>query len=62
MVGIRAGLKALAVLGAMSLTAACASYPSEPRYPIYADGPPPARQPAWPATPAPSGEGVRGPT
>jgi murein DD-endopeptidase MepM/ murein hydrolase activator NlpD len=65
MIGIRAGLRALAVLGAMSLTAACASYPAEPRYPIYADGPPPARQPAYPvraATPAPSGEGVRGPT
>jgi murein DD-endopeptidase MepM/ murein hydrolase activator NlpD len=65
MIGIRAGLKALAVLGAMSLTAACAGYPTEPRYPIYVDGPPPARQPAYPAAsaaPAPSGEGVRGPT
>ncbi|HYC68687.1 peptidoglycan DD-metalloendopeptidase family protein [Brevundimonas sp.] len=64
MIGIRTGLKALAVLGAMSLTAACASYPAEPRYSIYAE-PPPARQPAYPATPAapaPSGEGVRGPT
>ena len=64
MIGIRTGLKALAVLGAMSLTAACASYPTEPRYPIYADGPAPARQPSYPApaTPAPGGEGVRGPT
>ncbi|MBW8303603.1 MAG: peptidoglycan DD-metalloendopeptidase family protein [Brevundimonas sp.] len=63
MIGIRTGLKALAVLGAMSLTAACASYPSEPRYPIYVDGPPPARQPAYPVTAAaPSGEGVRGAT
>ena len=62
MIGLRAGLKALAVLGAMSLTAACASYPTEPRYPIYVDGPPPARQPAYPAAPAPSGEGVRGAT
>ncbi|HEY0599162.1 peptidoglycan DD-metalloendopeptidase family protein [Brevundimonas sp.] len=64
MVGIRAGLKALAVLGAMSLTAACASYPAEPRYSIHAD-PAPVRQPAYPvaaAAPAPSGEGVRGPT
>ncbi|MDY6924880.1 MAG: M23 family metallopeptidase [Pseudomonadota bacterium] len=64
MIGLRTGLKALAVLGAMSLTAACASYPAEPRYPIHVDGPPPARQPAYPvtATPAPSGEGVRGAT
>ncbi len=62
MIGLRTGLKALAVLGAMSLTAACASYPAEPRYPIYVDGPPPARQPAYPAPPAPSGEGVRGAT
>ncbi|HZW14705.1 MAG TPA: peptidoglycan DD-metalloendopeptidase family protein [Brevundimonas sp.] len=61
---IRAGLKALAVLGAMSLTAACASYPAEPRYPIFAE-PAPARQPAYPVSPtapAPSGEGVRGAT
>ena len=42
MIGIRTGLKALAVLGAMSLTAACASYPAEPRYSIHAE-PPPAR-------------------
>ena len=41
MIGIRAGLKALAVLGAMSLTAACASYPTEPRYSIHAEPPPP---------------------
>lgn len=65
MIGIRTGLKALAVLGAMSLMAACASYPAEPRYSIYADPAPAPRQPAYPAapaTPAPSGEGVLGPT
>lgn len=63
MIGIRAGLKALAVLGAMSLTAACASYPTEPRYSIHAEPPPPVRAPAaYPTPPAPSGEGVRGPT
>ncbi|HYC97989.1 LysM peptidoglycan-binding domain-containing protein, partial [Brevundimonas sp.] len=64
MIGIRAGLKALAVLGAMSLTAACASYPAEPRYSIHAE-PAPVRQPTYPTTPAapaPSGEGVRGAT
>jgi murein DD-endopeptidase MepM/ murein hydrolase activator NlpD len=64
MIGIRAGLKALAVLGAMSLTAACASYPAEPRYSIHAEPPPPPARsyPAAPAAPIPSGEGVRGPT
>ena len=63
MIGIRAGLRALAVLGAMSLTAACASYPAEPRYSIHAEPPPPVRAPAaYPTPPAPSGEGVRGPT
>ncbi|HYC73889.1 peptidoglycan DD-metalloendopeptidase family protein [Brevundimonas sp.] len=66
MIGIRAGSKALAALAAVSLTAACASYPAEPRYSIFAEPPPPpARAPAYaatPATPAPSGEGVRGPT
>ncbi len=64
MIGIRAGLKELAVLGAMSLTAACASYPTEPRYSIHAEPPPPPvrNYPAPPAAPAPSGEGVRGPT
>ena len=64
MIGIRAGLKALAVLGAVSLTAACASYPAEPRYSIHAEPPPPPARsyPAPPAAPAPSGEGVRGPT
>ncbi|WP_332654799.1 peptidoglycan DD-metalloendopeptidase family protein [Brevundimonas sp.] len=64
MIGIRAGLKALAVMGAMSLVAACASYPAEPRYSIHAE-PAPARAPVYPATaaaPAPSGEGVRGAT
>ena len=61
---IRAGLKALAVLGATSLVAACASYPAEPRYSIFAEPPPPPVRayPATPATPAPSGEAVRGPT
>lgn len=63
MVGIRTGLKALAALAAVSLTAACASYPAEPRYSIFAEPPPPVRAPAYPATaPAPSGEGVLGPT
>ena len=66
MIGIRTGLTALAVLAAMSLTAACASYPAEPRYSIFAEPPPPpARAPAYPVTPAapaPSGEGVLGPT
>ena len=64
MIGIRTGLKALAVLGAMSLTAACAGYPDAPRYPIHADGPRPApvRAPTYPTAPAPSGEGVRGAT
>lgn len=64
MIGIRTGLKALAMLGAMSLTAACASYPAEPRYSIFAEpAPAPARQPAYPATtPTPGGEGVRGAT
>ncbi|MBF0665090.1 MAG: peptidoglycan DD-metalloendopeptidase family protein [Brevundimonas sp.] len=63
MIGIRAGLKALAVLGAVSLTAACASYPNEPRYSIFAEAPPPpARTPAHAPTPVPSGEGVLGPT
>lgn len=62
---IGAGLRALVVLGAVSLTAACA-YPSEPRYSIFAE-PAPAggRAPAYPVTaaaPAPSGEGVRGAT
>jgi hypothetical protein len=39
---IRFGIRALAVLGAVMTLAACASYPAEPRYSIYADGPPPA--------------------
>ncbi|MCS6625061.1 M23 family metallopeptidase [Roseibacterium beibuensis] len=65
MIGIRTGLKALAVLGAISLTAACASYPSEPRYSIYAEPPPPPARnypTATPVAPAPSGDAVRGPT
>ena len=60
---IRFGMKALAVLGLAAALTACASYPDAPRYPIYADAaPPPSRAPAWPTTPAPSGEGVRGAT
>ncbi len=65
MVGIRAGLKALAALAAVSLTAACASYPAEPRYSIFAEPPPPPARTypaATPAAPAPSGDAVRGPT
>lgn len=63
------GLRILMALGAMSLMAACSSYPTEPRYSIYAGQPngaaaPQPRGPAYAttATPAPSGEGVRGAT
>ncbi len=60
---IRFAIRALAVLGAVTTLAACASYPEAPRYPIHAGGaPPPSRAPAYPAAPIPSGEGVRGPT
>lgn len=60
---IRFAIRALAVLGAAATLAACASYPTEPRYAIHAgDAPPPSREPAYPATPIPSGEGVRGAT
>ena len=62
---MKAGLRALTVVGAMGLLAACASYPDEPRYSIYAGGDvPAAAAPAYatPAMPAPSGEGVRGAT
>ena len=38
---IGAGLRTLVMLGAVSLTAACA-YPSEPRYSIFADAAPAA--------------------
>ncbi len=67
MIGMRTALKALAVLGALSLTAACASYPAEPRYSIYADQPNgPERAaptgPVYPTTPVPSGDAVRGAT
>ena len=66
MIGIRAGLKALVALAGIGLTAACASYPAEPRYSIFAEAPPPpARGPAYPTAPTapvPSGEGVLGPT
>ncbi|RZJ01918.1 MAG: M23 family metallopeptidase [Brevundimonas sp.] len=56
------GLRALAVLGAMGLLAACAT---EPRYSIYADAAPQPNAYSPPAPtygPTPSGEGVRGPT
>jgi murein DD-endopeptidase MepM/ murein hydrolase activator NlpD len=61
------GVRILTVLGAMSLLAACSSYPREPRYSIYADepnGPAPAAPtgPVYPTRPVPTGEGVRGPT
>jgi murein DD-endopeptidase MepM/ murein hydrolase activator NlpD len=60
---IRFTIRALAVLGTVTTLAACASYPTEPRYAIHAgDAPPPSREPAYPAAPVPSGEGVRGPT
>jgi murein DD-endopeptidase MepM/ murein hydrolase activator NlpD len=60
---IRFAMRALTVVGAAATLAACASYPTEPRYSIHAgDAPPPARGPAYPAAPAPSGEGVRGAT
>lgn len=66
MIGIRAGLKALAALAAVGLTAACASYPDEPRYSIFAEPPPPpTRAPAYPTrptAPVPTGDAVRGPT
>jgi murein DD-endopeptidase MepM/ murein hydrolase activator NlpD len=60
---IRFAIRALAVLAGAASLAACASYPVEPRYAIHAgDAPPPSRVPAYPDRPAPSGEGVRGPT
>ncbi|MGZ9100790.1 MAG: peptidoglycan DD-metalloendopeptidase family protein [Brevundimonas sp.] len=61
---IRFGMRALAGLGLAAALTACASYPEGPRYSIHADGSAaaPARAPAYPTTPAPSGEGVRGAT
>ncbi|HZV83778.1 MAG TPA: LysM peptidoglycan-binding domain-containing protein, partial [Brevundimonas sp.] len=64
---IRFGMKVLAVFGAVTTLAACASYPAEPRYAIRADAAvAPARAPvANPAPvfrPVPTGEGVRGAT
>ena len=60
---IRYAIRALAVLGAAATLAACASYPTEPRYAIHAgDVPPPSRGPATPVSPVPTGEGVRGAT
>lgn len=63
----KTGLRAVLVMAGVMSLAACASYPAEPRYSIYADGPaaptaPPPRAPAYPTTPIPSGEGVRGAT
>src|SRR5690606_31125509 len=62
--GLKTGLRVLAVTGGMLALAACSS--AGPRYSIYADAaPPPSRTPAAPVystTPAPSGDGVRGPT
>lgn len=58
-----AGRRAALALGALMTLAACASYPDAPRYSIYAEPPPPPnRAPASPTAPAPSGEGVLGPT
>ena len=60
---IRFAIRALAAAGLAAALTACASYPDAPRYPIHADGaPPPSRAPAYPTTPAPGGEGVRGAT
>lgn len=60
---IRFAIRVLAVLGAAATLAACAGYPTEPRYAIHAaDAPPPSREPAFRPVPIPSGEGVRGPT
>ncbi|MDP1912588.1 peptidoglycan DD-metalloendopeptidase family protein [Brevundimonas sp.] len=60
---IRFAIRALMVLAGAATLTACASYPTEPRYGIYAgDAPPPSRAPAYPTAPIPSGEGVRGPT
>ncbi|MFN3668697.1 MAG: LysM peptidoglycan-binding domain-containing protein, partial [Brevundimonas sp.] len=60
---IRFGMRALAMAALAAALTACASYPAEPRYSTRAEAaPPPLRTPAYPTTPAPSGEGVRGPT
>jgi murein DD-endopeptidase MepM/ murein hydrolase activator NlpD len=64
---IRFGMKVLAVLGAVTTLAACASYPAEPRYSTRAENaaPAPPRTPAASAPafrPVPTGEGVRGAT
>ncbi|MBB4083076.1 murein DD-endopeptidase MepM/ murein hydrolase activator NlpD [Brevundimonas lenta] len=62
-----AGLRVALTVGATLTLAACSTYPSEPRYSIFADQPPaPVRAPTYPvaapAVPAPSGEGVLGAT
>ncbi|WP_420469718.1 peptidoglycan DD-metalloendopeptidase family protein [Brevundimonas sp. FT23042] len=63
------GVRILTMLGAVSVLAACSSYPRETRYSIYADHPageasrtPPPAAPGQPFRPAPTGEGVRGAT
>lgn len=69
MTGLKTGLRALIVAGGMLALAACTT--AGPRYSIYADAaPPPSRAPyptsqaypTNPTAPAPSGEGVRGPS
>lgn len=60
---IRFAIRALAVLGVTATLAACAGYPTEPRYATRADGAvPPSRVPSERTAPVPSGEGVRGAT
>ncbi len=67
--GLKTGLRVLIVAGGMLALAACTT--AGPRYSIYADAaPPPSRAPyptspaypTYPTAPAPSGEGVRGPS
>lgn len=69
MTGLKTGLRVLIVAGGMLALAACTT--AGPRYSIYADAaPPPSRAPyptspaypTYPTAPAPSGEGVRGPS
>lgn len=58
------GLRVLALLGAVSLLAACSSYPAAPRYSVYPTSPggAPSAAATYSNSPAPSGEGVRGAT
>jgi murein DD-endopeptidase MepM/ murein hydrolase activator NlpD len=69
MTGLKTGLRVLIVAGGMLALGACTT--AGPRYSIYADAaPPPSRAPyptnpaypTYPTAPAPSGEGVRGPS